>query len=287
MGKKAPAVTGLVLAGIIILYFLSPGSFKLPGSDASPAIAGNPAATVEAAESTIAAEDVKTGSAEITDETVSEAADETTAAEAADKTTATEASDNTAIPDKPIAGEAGTRTEPKDSPIKPTDIEGIVPGGTITARVKRAVDGDTLVAVYKNKDYRVRLLCIDTPESVMTGVKVQAYGKEASEKLKELVQGKDVRLVFEKDTDDRYDRLLAYVILDDGSCVNSILVSEGYARVEFVKPNTVNKEYFTGLMEYAISQGRGSWSLPEDERPFVKDKDGGYYPRYYDEEKAA
>lgn len=262
MGKKAPAATGLALVCVIILYFLSPGSFKLPASDTVPAISGKPAAT-EAAE------------------------DYSSATWTSDKPATVEATDNTAIPDNPITAAAGTREGPKDSLIKPTDVEGIVPGGTVTARIKRTVDGDTLVAVYKNKDYRVRLLCIDTPESVTTGVKIQAYGKEASEKLEELVQDKAVKLVFEKDTDDRYDRLLAYVILDDGSCVNSILVSEGYARVEFVKPNTVNKEYFTGLMENAISQGRGLWSLPEDERPFVEDKDGSYYPRYYDEEKAA
>ncbi len=287
MGKKAPAFTGLALVGIIILYFLSPGSFKLPGSDTVPAIAGKPAATAEAAVGIIAAEDDKTGAAETADETASEDGNETTVVEAVDKPAASEGADNTAVPDKRITEESGTQTELPDSTIKPTEVEGIVPGGTITARIKRTVDGDTLVAVYKNKDYRVRLLCIDTPESVMSGVKVQAYGKEAFERLKEFVQDKKVKLVFEKDTDDRYDRLLAYVILDDGSCVNSILVSEGYARVEFVKPNTVNKEYFTGLMENAIRQSRGLWSLPEDERPFLEDKDGGYYPRYYDEEKAA
>jgi|GEM_PF-3054888 len=265
MRKKAPAATGLVLAGMIILYLLSPGSFKLPGSDTAPAITDKPAMSAEAADKT----------------TAGEAADKTAATKETDKTMAAEAADKT------TAGEAETQPELLDSPIRTTDIEGIVPGGTISAHVKRVVDGDTLVAVYKNKDYRVRLLCIDTPESVKTGVKVQVYGKEASEKLKKLVLDKDVKLVFEKDTDDRYDRLLAYLILEDGSCVNSILVAEGYARVEFVKPNTVNKEYFMDLMEKAISQGRGLWSLPEDERPFVKDKDGNYYPRYYDEEKAA
>lgn len=234
MRKKAPALTGIALAGMIILYFLSPGSFKLPDSDRIPAAAGE-----------------------------------------------------TAMSGTTAAGETETQPELQDSPIRTTDTEGIVPGGTISAHVKRVVDGDTLAVVYKSKDYRVRLLCIDTPESVKSGVKVQPYGKEASEKLKELVLDKKVKLVFEKDTDDRYDRLLAYVILDDGSCVNSLLVAEGYARVDFVKPNTVNKEYFTGLMEKAISRGMGLWSLPEDERPFVEDKDGDYYPRYYDEGKVA
>ncbi len=279
MRKKAPTVTGLALVGMIILYFLSPGSLKLPGSDTFPATAGKPAATAEAANGATVTETDKTGMVATAAETASTVV--------SDEITAAEAKDNTVAPDKPSTVKAGIPEEQKDSPIKTTDTDCIVPGGTITAHVKRVVDGDTLVAVYENKDYRVRLLCIDTPESVMTGVKVQAYGKEASEKLKELVQDKEVRLVFEKDTEDRYDRLLAYVILDDGSCVNSILVAEGYARIEFVKPNTVNKEYFTGLMEKAISRGEGLWSLPEDERPFVKDKGGSYYPRYYDEEKAA
>lgn len=211
--KKAPAVTGIALAGMIILYLISPGSFRPNGADKVPIL--------------------------------------------------------------------------QDSPIKATDTEGIVPGGTIDAKVKRVVDGDTFVAVYKNRDYRARLLCIDTPESVMNGVDVQPYGKEASERLKELIEGKDVKMVFEKDTDDRYDRLLVYVLLDDGTCVNSLLVAEGYARVDFVRPNTVNREYFDRLMEAAISRGIGLWSLPEAERPFVRDRDGNYYPRYYDADKAA
>ncbi|HEX2946029.1 MAG TPA: thermonuclease family protein [Clostridia bacterium] len=298
MRKKAPVISGLALAGMILLYLISPGTFRLNDQDIVPAAVDKPAVTevsgtdnivvVEASGNITASEATGTAVEIGRDDTkgkpaATEAAgnDNTAAAEASGNTTTSEPSGRTSA-DNTVKAPAAA-----DSPIKVTDTEGIVPHGTITAHIKRIVDGDTLVAVYKNKDYRVRLLCIDTPESVKTGVKAQPYGKEASEKLKALVLDKEVSLVFEKDTDDRYDRLLAYLLLEDGTCVNALMVSEGYARVEFVKPNTVNREYFEGLMEEAISRGRGLWSLPEDEVPFVKDKDGDYYPRYYDEEKAA
>lgn len=176
--------------------------------------------------------------------------------------------------------------EPPKSPITATDLEGIVPGGTIKVEVDRIVDGDTFRALYQGEQYKVRLLCIDTPESVKENVQEQPYGKKATERLKELIDGKKVQIVFEKEIRDRYDRLLAYVLLEDGVCVNALMVSEGYARVNTVKPNTVHKDYFIGLMEEAIGEEKGLWSLRPEERPFVKNEKGNYVPRIYEEEAA-
>ena len=185
---------------------------------------------------------------------------------------------------KPVSGNYGGTGE--DLPIvvpSGTEAEGIMPDGFIHARVTRIVDGDTLEAEYKNKEYKVRLLCVDTPETKKSGVDVQPYGKQASEKLGEMTLDKNVTMVFEKDVDDRYDRLLAYIFTEDGSCVNTLLVEQGYARVDIVKPNDVHKEYFYELQEKAVEDGRGLWSLPEDKRPFVKNEKGYYVPRYVDE----
>lgn len=176
--------------------------------------------------------------------------------------------------------------ESSESPIRATDQEGIVPGGTIKVEVNRIVDGDTFRALYQGEQYKVRLLCIDTPESVKENVEEQPYGKKASERLKELIDGKKVQMVFEKEVRDRYDRLLAYILLEDGVCVNALMVSEGYARVNTVKPNTVHRDYFIGLMEEAIEEEKGLWSLRPEERPFVKNDKGSYVPRIYEEDAA-
>lgn len=180
----------------------------------------------------------------------------------------------------------GVNEEAGESPIRVTELEGLVPGGYIKAVVKRVVDGDTVRAEYEGEEYRVRLLCVDTPESVKENVKEQPFGKQASERLEQLVLGKEVRLLFEKDLWDNYDRLLAYVILEDGACANVILITEGLARVNSVKPNTVHRDYFNTLQTRAIEEGRGLWSLPEEERPFVKKDDNYYVPRYYEDEAA-
>lgn len=176
--------------------------------------------------------------------------------------------------------------ESSKSPISVTDHEGIVPGGTINVKIKRVVDGDTIRAYYQGEEYKVRLLCIDTPESVKENVKEQPYGKKAAERLEELISGNEVRMVFENEVKDRYDRLLAYILLEDGVCVNALMVSEGFARVNSVKPNTVHRDYFNGLMEEAIREEKGVWSLRPEERPFVKNDKGDYVPRYYEEEAA-
>ncbi len=174
----------------------------------------------------------------------------------------------------------------ENCPIKIPDTEGIAPDSYMEATVSRVVDGDTVKVEYKGKDYRVRLLCIDTPETVKSGVSEQPYGKKASNKLKELVEGKKVTLVFEKDTDDNYDRLLAYVMLDDGTCVNALMIAQGYGVVTIVSPNKTYKDYLNGLMQEAIDNKRGLWSLPEDECPFVLNEKGYYKARYIEKDAA-
>ncbi len=182
--------------------------------------------------------------------------------------------------------DADANAEDPENPIRLTDAEGFVPGGYIEVVVRRVVDGDTIWAEYQGKEYKVRLLCIDTPESVKEKVKEQPFGKQAAEKLEEMILGKEVQLLFEKDIRDNYDRLLAYVVLEDGTCVNATMVSEGFARVNAVKPNIVHRDYFIKLQNNAINEGKGLWSLPEDKRPFVKKEDNFYIPRYYEEEAA-
>lgn len=158
--------------------------------------------------------------------------------------------------------------------------EGLAPRKYADVFVTKITDGDTLEVTYKGESQKVRLLCVDTPESVKQGVAMQEYSREASKFTADLVLNQSVRLIFEKGLRDRYGRLLAHVILKDGSYLNAMLVINGYARVEIVSPNSLLSDYFHGLQNKAVSAKTGLWGLPRDRQPFVKNEKGDYIPRY-------
>ena len=94
-------------------------------------------------------------------------------------------------------------------------------------KVIRVVDGDTIVVDYKGKYEKVRLLCVNTPESVHPDKKQNTFmGKVASDYTKERLKGKYVDLEFEGPFRGRYGRLLAYVFVD-GKNFNLELVETG------------------------------------------------------------
>lgn len=189
-------------------------------------------------------------------------------------------------PDSAAQAALGKNAGASDSPIKASDTEDITPGGFVNAKVTRIIDGDTLEVEYKNEEYKVRLLCIDTPETVKKGVDVQPYGRQATEELIKMVLNKEVKLIFEKDIKDNYNRLLAYILLNNGTCVNAALVEQGLARVEIVRPNNMYKDYFNELQDNAIKVKIGLWSLPDKKRPFIRNDKGYYVPRYIDDDAA-
>ena len=165
--------------------------------------------------------------------------------------------------------------------------EGKAPGKYIDGFVVKITDGDTMEITYKGESEKVRLLCVDTPESVKSGVEVQEYSKEASQFTKQMALNKSVRLVFDKKERDLYGRLLAYVIIKGGSAennkdifLNALLVRNGYAKVEIVSPNSSLKEYFNQLQQTAIGEKKGMWGLPKDKQPFILNEKGQYVPRY-------
>ncbi len=158
--------------------------------------------------------------------------------------------------------------------------EGIEPFGYINANVTKVTDGDTFHAQYKDKEYKVRMLDIDTPESVKSGVNPQPFSGEASDLTKDTLTNKSVKLIFEEDTTDQYGRLLAHVVLKDGSFYNAMMVNEGYAISVFYSPNTLLKSFYDKLQNDAITEGKGFWKLPENARPFVKNQKGKYVASY-------
>ncbi len=93
--------------------------------------------------------------------------------------------------------------------------------------VNRVVDGDTIVVDYEGRLIRLRLIGVDTPETVHPFKPVEFYGKQASEYLKKLLTGQEISLRFEPNKMDKYGRLLAYVYLDD-LLVNEEIIRLGY-----------------------------------------------------------
>ena len=94
-------------------------------------------------------------------------------------------------------------------------------------KVERVVDGDTLVL---DGGERVRLIGVDTPETVHPNKPVERFGKEASAFTQRMVEGRNVFLEFDQETatKDRYGRTLAYVRMEDGRLLNEEIIRQGY-----------------------------------------------------------
>ncbi|MGB9883419.1 MAG: thermonuclease family protein [Microgenomates group bacterium] len=97
--------------------------------------------------------------------------------------------------------------------------------------VKKVVDGDTLDVEIDNQIKRVRVIGINTPEVVDPRKTVECFGKEASNKAKEILAGKKVKLEADltQGNTDKYGRLLRYVFLEDGTDFGLLMIKEGYA----------------------------------------------------------
>jgi len=118
------------------------------------------------------------------------------------------------------------------------------------------VDGDTLEV---EGGERVRLIGVDTPETVDPRRPVQHFGKEASAFTRRMVQGKTVRLEYDQETRDQYDRTLAYVYLQDGTFLNAEIIRQGYGHAYTRFPFRY-QEQFLALEREACEQGRGLWA---------------------------
>ena len=121
-----------------------------------------------------------------------------------------------------------------------------------TATVTRVIDGDTIVIADGS---RVRYIGIDAPEIYP---KAEAFGIEAWQANREMVEGKTVRLEQDVSGTDRYGRLLRYVYVDD-IFVNAELVRRGLAYAKAYPPDTKYYDYLKELEAEARRAGRGMW----------------------------
>lgn len=92
----------------------------------------------------------------------------------------------------------------------------------------RVVDGDTIVVDIEGKLEKVRLIGVDTPETVHPSKPVEYFGKEASDFTKRMVERKNVRLEYDWQKRDKYSRVLGYVYLEDGTFLNAEIIKQGY-----------------------------------------------------------
>lgn len=100
------------------------------------------------------------------------------------------------------------------------------------SKVVKVIDGDTAQIEINGQIKTVRYIGMDTPEIVDPRKTVQCFGREASARAHELLDNQIVQLEFDKlvGEQDKYGRLLAYVILSDGKIYNKQMIAEGYAK---------------------------------------------------------
>lgn len=125
--------------------------------------------------------------------------------------------------------------------------------------VVRIVDGDTVIVNINGKDEKLRMIGVDTPESVHNDLEKNVpYGKVSFDYTKDMLEGREVWLEMDVEERDRYGRLLAYVYLD-GEMFNRMLLEEGHATIITVPPNVKYAEEFEAIQEEARREGRGLW----------------------------
>jgi micrococcal nuclease len=141
-----------------------------------------------------------------------------------------------------------------------------VPVGAFAARIDRVVDGDTFLATVAGGGgpVRVRVIGVDTPETVKPGVAVRCYGPQASAFTKHLLPaGTIVEAAHETGGDvDRYGRQLWDVWLPDGRFLESVLAAAGTARAYPYPPQTRHAALIRSLADAARAGRRGLWAPP-------------------------
>lgn len=130
--------------------------------------------------------------------------------------------------------------------------------------VIRVVDGDTYLLNIDGTETKVRLIGVDTPESVAP----ETYDEENTEEgimvsdiVKEKIKEGDIlNIEYDVSKTDNYGRTLAYLYFSNGVMVQDWLLSNGYAQVMTIQPNSKYADHFAELEQAAMSRGEGLWS---------------------------
>lgn len=144
---------------------------------------------------------------------------------------------------------------------------------TIEAILVNVIDGDTIVVKYRSRKTHLRLIGIDTPER-MPNDKAQRDANRTRKDVKTINQlgegsanftkgllksGDLLKLEFDAERRDKYERLLAYVYLPSGEMLNEKIILAGYAQPMTIPPNVRYAKKFLDAYERARAQRRGHW----------------------------
>lgn len=167
-------------------------------------------------------------------------------------------------PDQKSALEIKTESEVKaETPIvaEATQIEAPAPEKTLYS-VLKVVDGDTVAVEIDGKQEVLRLIGINTPETVDPRKPVECFGKEASNKAKEILTGKKVSIEADSTQGDldKYNRPLRYVYLEDGTNFNKMMIEEGYAYEYTYNTPCKYQADFKEAERKAREEKRGLWA---------------------------
>jgi micrococcal nuclease len=127
--------------------------------------------------------------------------------------------------------------------------------------VTKVYDGDTIAVNMDGRIEKVRMIGVDTPETQKPNSPVECFGKAASEYTKNRLTGQQVRLEADpiNQNRDRYDRLLRYVYLQDGTDYNAEIIKQGYGFAYVSFPFTKTDEYLTYQREARLNN-KGLWA---------------------------
>lgn len=136
-------------------------------------------------------------------------------------------------------------------------------GSTSTpAIVTRVVDGDTVIVLANGVSEKVRLIGVDTPETVDPRKLVECFGKEASAFTTATLINKNITLESDLTQSDRdkYGRLLRYVFLSDGTLVNKLIIAEGYGHEYTYDVSYKYQSEFKQAQTSANESKKGLWA---------------------------
>lgn len=142
----------------------------------------------------------------------------------------------------------------------------------VACPVQKVIDGDTAVILYDGAPTTVRLIGVDTPETMHPTKPIEAFGKEASAFTRNLLLGESVYLRFDDQRTDKYDRLLAYFYrAPDGLFVNLEIVRQGYGHA-YTRFPFKYMQLFQHYERQARDAGKGLWDGTTASRPTLASK---------------
>lgn len=132
-----------------------------------------------------------------------------------------------------------------------------------TYQVLRVTDGDTIHINYNGKNEKVRLIGLDTPETKDPRKPIQCFGREATAKMTELAENKNIRLEFDKTQGerDKYGRLLAFVYSENSKNLAYEMIRQGYGNEYTYNSNPYKyQNEFKEAARKAREENKGLWA---------------------------